>query len=419
MNAPQRSALAGRSALVTGHTGFKGSWLAIWLHRLGAKVSGYALPPPTAPSNFVASGVGDLLTRHYEADVRDFERLSAALEESAPEVVFHLAAQPLVRDSYALPRETFAINALGTVNLLEGVRRLGRPCVVVVVTSDKCYENCGQVWGYREIDRLGGHDPYSASKGMAEIAAASYRRSFFPADRLGEHGVKLATARAGNVIGGGDWAKDRILVNVVRCLAEGRPRGAAIPAPCALGSTFWSRWPATSPWPRGCSNPTIRPGRKPGISAPCRATNCPSAASWNCSSGRGAAGRGRTRAIRVSRTKPTCCGSRSTRRSSNSAGGRDGALRKPCSGRPIGSSGSFRAVRRTCCRHAMRTFRRTKTNQRLLSRHVHTVSLALRSRPRARAHARPVGRTARRAAVHYGRVRILRDVADRKFSLGQ
>ncbi len=214
---------ADRSVFVTGHTGFKGSWLAIWLHRLGAKVTGYALAPPTQPDNFSASGVRDLLWKHHEADIRDAAVLNEALGSACPDVVFHLAAQSLVRESYLNARETFDVNVMGTVGLLDAVRALGRPCAVVVVTSDKCYENREHVWGYRESDALGGHDPYSASKGAAEIVAAAYRRSFFPPDRLTEHGVKMATARAGNVIGGGDWAKDRIITDIVHHLEAGQP----------------------------------------------------------------------------------------------------------------------------------------------------------------------------------------------------
>jgi CDP-glucose 4,6-dehydratase len=217
------SAFAGRSVFLTGHTGFKGSWLALWLHRLGARVSGYALPPPTEPNNFSVSGVRDLLDRHYEGDIRDATTLNRAVAEAQADVVFHLAAQAIVRESYQNPRETFETNVIGTAGVLDAVRAAGRPCAVVVVTSDKCYENREQVWGYREIDPLGGHDPYSASKGAAEIVAAAYRRSFFPPDRIAQHGVKLATARAGNVIGGGDWARDRIVVDMARSLAAHEP----------------------------------------------------------------------------------------------------------------------------------------------------------------------------------------------------
>jgi CDP-glucose 4,6-dehydratase len=223
MSASYADALAGRPVLVTGHTGFKGSWLAVWLHRLGARVTGYALPPAAPHSHFAACGVRALLVGHHEGDVRDGPTLERVVREARPEVIFHLAAQALVRDSYRAPRETFEVNVIGVASLLEAVRAAGGPCVVVVVTSDKCYENTGQVWGYREGDALGGHDPYSASKGAAEIVAAAYRRSFFPPQDLARHGVGVATARAGNVIGGGDWSRDRIVSDVVRCLLAGEP----------------------------------------------------------------------------------------------------------------------------------------------------------------------------------------------------
>ena len=229
MNSPQSDLWSGRSVLITGHTGFKGSWLAIWLHRLGARVTGYALAPNTEPSNFVVSQVEGLLAGHVEADVRDAARLTQAIEKAGPDVVFHLAAQPLVRTSYAEPRETFDVNVIGTATLLDAVRARGRPCVVVIITSDKCYENREQARGYREIDPLGGHDPYSASKAATEILVAAYRRSFFSPLRLAQHGVKLATARAGNVIGGGDWAKDRIVADAVRSLVAGEPVGVRNP----------------------------------------------------------------------------------------------------------------------------------------------------------------------------------------------
>jgi CDP-glucose 4,6-dehydratase len=211
-------AFAGRRVFLTGHTGFKGSWLAIWLHRLGAKVHGYSLGAPTRPSNFEASAVRELLAGHVEADIRSREDLSQAIDEADPAVVFHLAAQPLVRESYHSPYETFDVNFMGTCNLLEAIRLRAKPCVVVVITSDKCYENLEIERPYSEGDAMGGHDPYSASKGAAELVVASYGRSFFDPARIDEHGVKLATARAGNVIGGGDWACDRIVPDMVACL---------------------------------------------------------------------------------------------------------------------------------------------------------------------------------------------------------
>ncbi len=164
-----------------------------------------------------------MLACHHEADVRDYERVAGAMRAASPDVVFHLAAQAIVRESYRCPRQTVETNVLGTTNVLEAVRTLGRPCAVVVVTTDKCYENREHVWGYREVDAMGGHDLYSASKGAAEIVTAAYRRSFFPAKGLARHGVKVASARAGNVIGGGDWSADRIVPDIVRHLAAGAP----------------------------------------------------------------------------------------------------------------------------------------------------------------------------------------------------
>lgn len=205
----------GRRVLVTGHTGFKGSWLALWLQRLGAEVAGYALAPDTQPCHFELVGL-DNLVQHNEGDVRDFESLRRVARDFAPEVVFHLAAQALVLPSYDLPKETFDVNVGGTVNLLEVVRELDSVKACIIVTSDKCYENRDVVWGYREDDPLGGSDPYSASKGAAEIVVASYGRSFFSS---GEPQVGLGAVRAGNVIGGGDWAKHRIVPDCVRALS--------------------------------------------------------------------------------------------------------------------------------------------------------------------------------------------------------
>jgi CDP-glucose 4,6-dehydratase len=213
----------GASVFVTGHTGFKGSWLALWLSELGARVSGYALDPATEPNNFTLSGVRDRLCAHHVADLRDYDSLRRAIAAAAPSVIFHLAAQPLVRESYRTPRTTFETNVMGTVNLLEAVRESGIEAAVVVVTSDKCYENREWHWPYRENEPMGGSDPYSASKGAAELVVASYRRSYFPPDEVARHGVRLASARAGNVFGGGDWSSDRIVVDLVSALRDGRP----------------------------------------------------------------------------------------------------------------------------------------------------------------------------------------------------
>ncbi len=206
---------AGRRVLVTGHTGFKGSWLSLWLHALGAKVTGYALPPLTEPSLFAAARIAGLID-HVEGDVRDLASLQAVVARAQPDVVFHLAAQPLVRLSYDEPVETYATNVMGTVHLLEAVRRVPGVRAVVCVTSDKCYENREWIWPYRESDPMGGYDPYSSSKGCAEIVAAAWRRSFFA-----ERGPALATVRAGNVIGGGDWAADRLVPDLVRAFEAG------------------------------------------------------------------------------------------------------------------------------------------------------------------------------------------------------
>jgi CDP-glucose 4,6-dehydratase len=201
---------SGRRVLVTGHTGFKGSWLSLWLHALGAEVTGFALPPPTRPSLFEAARVGELI-RHVEGDVRDASAVRAVVEETRPEVIFHLAAQPLVRLSYEEPVETYAINVMGTVHVLEAARMVPGVAAVVCVTSDKCYENREWVWPYRESDPMGGHDPYSSSKGCAELIVAAYRKSYFD-----EMGPLLASVRAGNVIGGGDWAAERLVPDLVR-----------------------------------------------------------------------------------------------------------------------------------------------------------------------------------------------------------
>lgn len=212
----------GRRVLLTGHTGFKGGWLALWLAKLGAQVRGYALAPVTEPNLFTVAGVGSVL-EDVRGDLLDRARLESAMQEFAPEVVFHLAAQPLVRRSYADPLGTYAVNVMGTAHVLEAVRRTPSVRAVVCVTTDKCYENREWVWPYRETDPLGGHDPYSSSKACAEIVSAAYRSSFFSVERPGEHGLALATARAGNVIGGGDWSEDRLIPDLIRGFCGAKP----------------------------------------------------------------------------------------------------------------------------------------------------------------------------------------------------
>lgn len=212
----------GRRVFLTGHTGFKGSWLALWLQSLGAKLTGYALAPPTEPSLFqkarVAEGMDSVI-----GDIRDLARLQAAMRAAAPEIVIHMAAQPLVRYSYANPVETYATNVMGTVHVLEAARASPDLKSIVAVTSDKCYENREWVWGYRETDPMGGFDPYSNSKGCAELVCAAFRSSYFNPANHARHGVGLATARAGNVIGGGDWAADRLVPDILAAFQRGEP----------------------------------------------------------------------------------------------------------------------------------------------------------------------------------------------------
>lgn len=208
----------GKRVLVTGHTGFKGSWLTLLLKMLGAEVMGYALPPEYEGGHFERLGLASSI-RHVIGDVRDLDSLNAAVRDFQPEFVFHLAAQALVRQSYQDPKATFDTNIIGSVNLLEVVRACNSVRSLLFVTSDKCYENVEWIWGYRETDPLGGHDPYSASKAAAEIVCSSYMRSFFV--KRPDFGV--ATARAGNVIGGGDWAADRIVPDCIRALQAGNP----------------------------------------------------------------------------------------------------------------------------------------------------------------------------------------------------
>jgi len=206
----------GKRVFLTGHTGFKGSWLVLWLQSLGAEVHGYALEPPTETNLFTVARVEECIAISIIDDIRNFESLKAAMLSARPEVVFHLAAQPLVRYSYAEPVETYATNIMGTVNLLEAVRSCPSVRVVVNITTDKCYENREWVWGYRENEPMGGHDPYSSSKACSELVTAAYRKSF-----LDQAKVAVATARAGNVIGGGDWATDRLIPDFLRAIDAG------------------------------------------------------------------------------------------------------------------------------------------------------------------------------------------------------
>ena len=213
---------AGKRVLLTGHTGFKGSWMSLWLQSMGAQLVGYALPPPTQPSLFEIAAVAQGMTSVL-GDIRDLAKLQAVLSEHRPEIVIHMAAQALVRQSYQNPVDTYSVNVMGTVHLLEAVRQTPGVKAVVNITTDKCYENREWVWGYRENEPMGGYDPYSNSKGCAELVSAAYRSSFFNAKDYAQHGVAMATVRAGNVIGGGDWAADRLLPDILAAFEQGRP----------------------------------------------------------------------------------------------------------------------------------------------------------------------------------------------------
>jgi len=210
-----------RKVLITGHTGFKGTWLVHWLKLLGAQVTGFALAPPTSPNLFELTRASENMIS-IQGDIRDGASVRNIVSEVRPEIIFHLAAQALIRQSYSHPVETFSTNVMGTVHLLEAVRVTGGVRAVVNITSDKCYENREWVWGYRETDAMGGFDPYSCSKGCSELITASYRNAFFNPDRYDQHGVGLASARAGNVIGGGDWAEDRLVPDIVKAFMQER-----------------------------------------------------------------------------------------------------------------------------------------------------------------------------------------------------
>src|SRR5215468_10039772 len=210
-----------RRVFVTGHTGFKGGWLSLWLNRLGAKVTGYALGPPTQPNLFEQASVA-VTMNSVQGDVRDFARLKNAMSECRPEVVIHMAAQSVVRRGYDDPVETYSSNVMGTVHLFEAVRQLQCPCVVVNVTSDKCYDNRQSLWGYRENEPMGGCDPYSNSKGCAELVTSAYRDSFFSPGSHDRHGIALCSARPGNAIGGGDWTSDQLIPDLMRAFLAGK-----------------------------------------------------------------------------------------------------------------------------------------------------------------------------------------------------
>lgn len=204
-----------RKVFITGHTGFKGSWLSLWLQQLGAQVTGYSLEPPTTPSIFESAKVGAVIEKSITGNIRDAELFTSSMQQAKPEIIIHMAAQSLVRDSYTDPVDTYATNVMGTVNMLEAVRNTPSVKAVLNITTDKCYENKEWVWGYRENEPMGGHDPYSSSKACAELISSAYRNSF-----LDNAGIALATARAGNVIGGGDWAKDRIVPDAMRAFMD-------------------------------------------------------------------------------------------------------------------------------------------------------------------------------------------------------
>lgn len=216
-----RSFWKGRKVFVTGHTGFKGGWMVLWLNSLGAKVTGYALDAPTQPNLFEQAGVASTCNS-IVGDVRDFSALKNAIDQTRPDVVIHMAAQSVVRRGYEDPIETYSSNVMGTVHLLESLRQLARPCTVVNVTSDKCYENREFLWGYRESEPMGGHDPYSNSKGCAELVTSAYRDSYFSPASSKDHGIALGSARAGNAIGGGDWTCNQLIPDLMRAFIAGK-----------------------------------------------------------------------------------------------------------------------------------------------------------------------------------------------------
>ena len=211
-----------KKVLITGHTGFKGSWMSLWLQIKGAYLTGYALPPPTTPSFFETGNLKKDM-RSIIGDVRDLRHFKTVVETHRPEIIIHMAAQPIVRYSYINPIETYSTNIMGTVNVLEAVRQTNSVKVVLIITSDKCYDNKEWLWGYRENDPMGGHDPYSSSKGCAELITSAFHRSYFSKENFKKYGVAIASARAGNVIGGGDWGQDRLVPDIMRAIMENQP----------------------------------------------------------------------------------------------------------------------------------------------------------------------------------------------------
>ncbi|MBO5566860.1 MAG: CDP-glucose 4,6-dehydratase [Succinivibrio sp.] len=212
----------GKTVLVTGHTGFKGSWLSIWLTMLGSKVIGYSLEPYSPKDNYYASHLSEHIHAEVLGDLRDSDKLEETIAKYQPEIIFHLAAQALVRESYVNPKYTYETNVIGSLNILEATRKFSCVKTVIMITSDKCYENVEQIWGYKESDRMGGYDPYSSSKGCAEILISSYRNSFFNPKDYKKHGKAVASVRAGNVIGGGDWSADRLIPDCIRAIEHGK-----------------------------------------------------------------------------------------------------------------------------------------------------------------------------------------------------
>ena len=264
----------GKTVFLTGHTGFKGGWIAHWLHELGAAVHGYSLQPPTHSNFFAATQLQRRLARSTIADIRDLNSLTSAIKQAKPGIIIHMAAQPLVRESYNTPVDTFATYVMASVNVLEAARNVGTCKAIVNITTDKCYENKEWPWSYRENDRLGGHDPYSASKACAEIVTSAYRRSF-----LADANIHLASARAGNVIGGGDWASDRLIPDFLRSLDAGETLTIRSPNAIRPWQHVLEPLLVISCWQRSSIRRAV-PSLKLGILAQMTTTPSPSVGLW-------------------------------------------------------------------------------------------------------------------------------------------